>query len=392
MAAIASLTPARAPLALATRRVASVLAFALVPGILLAGFLVAGAANDPAFDFRQFWQGGRDVLDGASPYPAAESLPSAEQGRGLTPQEIQDVFRFPYPAPAAVALLPFATLPFAIASWMVIALLVAAVPLTLRIVGVSDWRCYGVAFAWIATLGAIRLGTLTPLLALGLAVAWRYRDRRLVVAGSVAGVIVLKLFLWPLLVWLVATRRVGAASAAAGAAAAATVAAWAAIGFDGMLDYPALLGRLAESVQDAGYSVVALGTSLGAPGGVSRAVAVAAAIAVVAATATRAQHEGRDLAVFAASLAAALLLSPIVWLHYLYVLIVPIAVARPRLTGLWLLPLLLWASPFQESGGDTWRIALAFAVAAGALGAVALGRGAGQAAPASAGVAAHGGA
>ena len=146
MAAIASLTPgrpspARASLAVATRRVASALAFALLPGALLAAFLVAGAANDPAFDFRQFWQGARDVLDGASPYPAADSLPSAEEGRGLTPRGIQEVFRFPYPAPAAVALLPFAALPFAVASWVLMALLVAAVPLTLRILGVSDWRC-----------------------------------------------------------------------------------------------------------------------------------------------------------------------------------------------------------------------------------------------------------
>jgi hypothetical protein len=33
------------------------------------------------------------------------------------------------------------------------------------------------------------------------------------------------------------------------------------------------------------------------------------------------------------------------WLHYLVVLLVPLAIARPRFTPLWLLPILLWTSP-----------------------------------------------
>ena len=36
------------------------------------------------------------------------------------------------------------------------------------------------------------------------------------------------------------------------------------------------------------------------------------------------------------------------WLHYLVLLYVPIALARPRLSGLWLLPLALW--PFMWIG------------------------------------------
>ena len=42
---------------------------------------------------------------------------------------------------------------------------------------------------------------------------------------------------------------------------------------------------------------------------------------------------------------ATLALSPIVWLHYLVVLLVPMAISRPRFTTLWLLPVLLWISP-----------------------------------------------
>ena len=33
------------------------------------------------------------------------------------------------------------------------------------------------------------------------------------------------------------------------------------------------------------------------------------------------------------------------WLHYLVLLLVPLAIARPRFSIIWLLPVLLWTSP-----------------------------------------------
>ena len=135
--------------------------YALLPAVLLT-VMIAGSVHDHfAFDFHQFWQGGRDVIEGHSPYPLADSLP-----RGGDPTldaiAIQDVFRFPYPAPAALAMAPFGVLPFSVAAALFVLLSIAAVVLALRLLGVVDWRCYGLAFASIATLGALRLGTFTP--------------------------------------------------------------------------------------------------------------------------------------------------------------------------------------------------------------------------------------
>jgi hypothetical protein len=48
---------------------------------------------------------------------------------------------------------------------------------------------------------------------------------------------------------------------------------------------------------------------------------------------------------FTCAIVATLVLSPIVWLHYLVVLLVPMAILRPRFSALWLLPILLWISP-----------------------------------------------
>src|SRR5947209_10157735 len=56
-------------------------------------------------------------------------------------------------------------------------------------------------------------------------------------------------------------------------------------------------------------------------------------------------RRGSDYGAFAVAFAAALLLSPIVWMHYYVLLVVPIAIAQPRLGVLWLAPLLYWASP-----------------------------------------------
>ena len=65
---------------------------------------------------------------------------------------------------------------------------------------------------------------------------------------------------------------------------------------------------------------------------------------------------------FTLSIAACLLCSPIVWLHYFQLLIVPLAIARPRLSALWFVPLLTWLVPFGY--GDPWQVALALGVLA----------------------------
>ena len=65
---------------------------------------------------------------------------------------------------------------------------------------------------------------------------------------------------------------------------------------------------------------------------------------------------------FGAAVIAALLATPILWNHYLVLLVAPIALARPRLAPLWFLPLVLWATPHPESFGHVWRIALVLSV------------------------------
>jgi alpha-1,2-mannosyltransferase len=346
---------ARSGVFVAGRKVGELFAYAVLP-VALAAAILAGSVHDHfAFDFHQFWQGGRDVVHGRSPYPAHGSVPVGGNP-ALDAEGIQDVFRFPYPAPAALLMAPFGALPFPVAAALFVLASALALVVALHLLRVADWRCYGVALASMPALGALRLGTFTPMLLLALAVAWRWRDRVVACAAAVGGVVALKLFLWPLIAWLLVSRRFATAALAAAIAIVTTIGSWAAIGFTGMHDYPALLASLTASVQAKGWSVVSFALAAGASAAVGKALAVTCAAALLlAAVLVR-----RDAWSFTLAIVAALVLSPIVWLHYFLLLVAPLAIAYPVLSPAWALLLVFWISPFQETQGDTWRVLLGF--------------------------------
>jgi hypothetical protein len=273
--------------------------------------------------------------------------------------------QFVYPPGPAVAAIPFRLFSFDVAAVLFGLLLVASVVLTLRLLGVRDWRCYGIVFTWIPVLASVRLGAISILLTLGTALAWRYRDHAYLGAAAVAAIVAAKLFLWPLALWLAVTGRVRQAIVAVGAAFAVTFAAWAVIGFQGLRDYRAMLETLSDLVGPNSYSLAALSRALGlsetAVQFLPALVGGAALVGVV--LIARRSAPDREARALIVALAAALALSPIVWTHYFALLIVPIALASPRLSPIWLLPLLFWVSP-DQSHGELWRICVHLAIAA----------------------------
>jgi hypothetical protein len=321
---------------------------------------VESSPGDWAFDFRQFWQGGNDVVEGLSPYPSAELLATA--GGHLDPEGIRDVFRFPYPAGAAIAFAPFGALSFETAAAVWSALLILSLFAALLVLGVRDWRVLAVVVSSAPVIGSVRLGTLTPLLVLLLAMTWRWRDSRWLAGGALALAISLKLFVWPVVVWLLATKRYAAAATATVAAAVATLAAWALIGFEGLAEYPGLVRRLSDVVGDRGYSFVALGVEVGLPRALAGALPWVVGVAVLASLVANARRDGGDRVTFSLAVVGALAMTPIVWLHYFALLVVPLALAWPRFGWPWALLWLFWLTPVQENGGDIWRILLAIAV------------------------------
>jgi Glycosyltransferase family 87 len=282
-------------------------------------------------DFHIFWTAGHRYLEGHSPY--GHSLSHA----------------FVYPPPAALLFAPVAWLPYHVAAGVFLAVSLGAVVGALWLLGVRDRRLYAAAFLSPAVLTALTVGTITPLLMLGLAAVWRFRNHR-GVAVPVAVLIVLKLFLWPVLVWLLVTRRQRAALEAVALSLALTVVSWAWVGFADIGRYPSILDQLVGAEGAKSYAL--------ASGQIGELVLAGAV--VVSLWMGRRLGERR---LFALAIVGAVLASPIVWLHYFALLAVVLAVLEAPLVY-WLIPALLWVTPLQQTGGETWRVLVATAVCA----------------------------
>lgn len=349
----------------AWKRVRGYVAFVVLAILIVYWWLTMVSFASPydwGFDFRQFWQGGNDVVNGVSPYPTAEQLADARTKFG--PTAIQEDFRFVYPAGAAVALAPLGALDFDLAAAIWGLFLIGAILGSLLVLGVRDWRVFAIVASSHPVITSVRLGTFTPVLLLLAACAWRWRDNRWVAGGALAVALSFKLFLWPLGVWLLATRRYAAAALGSVLAAAFTFGAWAAIGFEGMRVYPDLLRQLEALVDEIGLSFVALGVRSGLPDAVANVLPFVVGIPLLVAVVVVARRPDGDRRAFSIAVVAAIAITPIVWLHYFTLLVAPLAVLRPRLAWPWAIMTVFWLVPSQGNEGRLSRIVIPFALTA----------------------------
>lgn len=296
--------------------------FAVLPlGVLLLvlGFVVGGDAE--VVDFRSFYSAASILLDGDSPYPG-----------------------YVYPPLTAFLSLPLALVPLGIAEAIVIVGLAAAVVVTLRTLGVDDWRCYGLAFLWPPVISAIQTGNITILLGLGAALAWRFRARPLVCSVSAGATLAAKFFLWPLVFWLAATRRYFTTALTCIAGAALVFVPWALIGFSGLREYRGIVQRVQGVVEHDSYTAYVVALDAGASAEVARAIWLGVGGAILAGLVVLGRR-GHERSAFMLAIAAALAFTPIVWLHYFALLLVVVALATPRLGIVWFVPLLMVVTP-----------------------------------------------
>jgi alpha-1,2-mannosyltransferase len=325
-------------------------AFLWLPLLVFAVVLVADMRFRSSLgDWEIFRHASHSALHGRSPYSAPD------------PSALAHNDKFVYPPATALLIAPLAVLPDEAGRLLILLLTVACVPIALRLLGVRDWRCYGLALVTAPVINTVSLGALSSLLLLGVAAVWRYRDRRHVAAAVTAVTALSKLFVWPLFVWLLATRRLRAGLEAAALGLILLVGGWAAIGFAGLRGYPHLLHVLSQVEAVQSFSLVGL---FRLEGGAATALTAGLAAVVVAAVWLTARGEDGDRRALAVAVGGALLATPVLWLHYLVLLFVPLALARPRLSAVWFLPLAFWATPLAHSDGSVWRTSFALSVAA----------------------------
>src|SRR3954454_6946291 len=107
----------------------------------------AALANGLAVDVQHaFLPAARAVLHGGSPYSPIGSR-AVLQGTAVL-----------YPPLSAYLFVPFTLLPQLVAEIVAVLLVAAAVPATLLVLGVRDWRCYAAAFLWWPTIIGIQTG------------------------------------------------------------------------------------------------------------------------------------------------------------------------------------------------------------------------------------------
>ncbi len=322
-----------------TRRRANLAATAAAAfGVAL--FAVTLAGYD-LFDFRVFWAAGQHLLAGERLYPTRAAL------------ELNTHTYFVYPPIVAALFVPFSLLPFPLAAALYTLLAVLATAATLRLLGVSDARCYIALLFWIPVLQSIGFGTIEPFLGLALAVAWVKRRSTIAMPLAVACAVAAKLFLWPLIFWLIATRRWRAALTSALATIALIIVPWALLGFRDLTWYPKALRLLLDHERTMGYETKDV---LGAVN-LGNAAIVVQIIAVLAVFWLAGRHDG-DRRSFSAAIVCALLLSPLVWMHYYALLVVPIALVRPRLSWLWVIPVFAFWPPGNNPGQSSVTLAI----------------------------------
>ena len=323
-------------------------ALGVVPLLVVAQMTrLAVRAHSLAFDaMNSYLPAAHDLFDARSPYHPGEVA------RGVA---------FASPPVTAFLFAPFIVLPRTAAEAAMSVGMLAAVIAALATLDVRDWRCYALAAISAPLLEEYQTANLSALLALGAALLWHYRDRP-VVAGAAAGLpVALKLLGWPMIMFLLVTRRFRAAVWSLGFTAAGIILPWAAVGFAGLRGYPHLLRTLELAERSQVYSVGALVARLG-----SWTTAEAVTYGLGAALFFIAWRSRSSAGAFVACLAATLALAPVVWMHYLVLLCVAIAVVSPALTPLWALPLALWISS-REGPAHLWQNAFVLAVVAAVL-------------------------
>jgi len=291
-----------------------------------------------------FYDSGRAILTDHNPYHAgflAHQAQVMRSGGVAIGENNGSAFSVSlYPAATILTLVPLSLLPFSVAAAIYTLLSVLALIAGLRLLGVRDNRCLMIAVGSWPFLFGVLLGAVGPWVVLGAGIAWRWRDRLWRPAVAIAGVVLLKLFPWPLAAWLLITKRWRAFLAAAAIGLIAVIAGWALLGFEGMAQYPQMLANASYIQEGRTLSLVKILTAIGMSTDAATALAILSALVVLGVSWQLARRPDGERQAFALAMLAALIGTPIVWTHDLVLLLVPIALISPRLSPIWFLPLL----------------------------------------------------
>jgi hypothetical protein len=301
----------------------------VLPSLAVGAILVLFLPLTPAYDIDVFLRAGRDLAHGAPVYPTVGT------------SAVYSGFAFVYPYFAALPFALLAPLSFPLAS--ILFFLLSAACVTAASMLHSERGRLNALFVlcMASTITGLQLGSLSPLLFAGVALLWHVRGRPALFLLA-APVIAAKLFLAPLLIWLLLAGRVRALAWAAGAIVALLVAGFL-LGPLAPAEYANLLSQLAAKEAGSGFGLIGAMTDAGLRMMAAQAIAATIALGVFGAAFVRYRRTRDERLLFCAGIVGSLLLTPVLWSHYLVLLAACLLVfdARPR----WMAALVLasWA-------------------------------------------------
>jgi alpha-1,2-mannosyltransferase len=276
-------------------------------------------------DLEVFVRAGAALLHGSDPYTPVDD-PALWGGHAYV-----------YPWLASAVFTPLALIPWTLAKLVWYVAGAAAVIAACRLLR-SGLREGAVAALLLSApfLRNAELGAVNAIFALALACAWRWRHQDGVVAAAMVVLVGAKLFLAPLLLWVVLAR-----SRRCAALTIAWLTAFFAISFAvGPLSLPGYLQSLSLLADhEAGGSLRHLLALQGLPHLLAPLVA-----AVVVMACVRARD---DKTLFVGCVTAGLLATPILWTHYLLLALILVVLLRPRAV----LPASLFSWVVLSAGG-----------------------------------------
>ena len=145
----APLTPGRGRFD-ALWRVGRLVLFAVLPALTLATMLAVGLSDDSlSADFHhEIYPQAKQILDGVNPYPPPDFDPTIGAN-------------FIWPPLVVYVLSPLTLLPLGVADVVMLVLGLACIAASLWIVGLRDWRVYGLVAMWPQIAGEMRVSHLT---------------------------------------------------------------------------------------------------------------------------------------------------------------------------------------------------------------------------------------
>lgn len=304
----------------------------------------------PPFDLETFLRAGVQIAAGKTPY-ASVSSGTFTSGHA-----------FVYPAFVAWLFAPLSLVPAQVAFPLYAALSVAAVFVAARWFDRGDLYAPLLILVSSTTIVGLQVGSVNPVLLLGVAGAWRWREDRPVVSGVFLGAAAgVKLFLAPLLLWPLMRRRYSS-TASAWATFAVILATLAPIGHTGISQYFAMLSRLQRAETAQSWSVASFFQHLGTSDQISAKLAIALGVACLAGLAAI-KDRLSDRQLFGLAVVVSLVFSPIVWSSYLLLMAVPLLLLSEGNLALAVAALASWVIVTPDQATNA-RVAIGVGLAA----------------------------